>query len=220
MNNLNMNVTTQDTATQVVGNQPATNIDSQNAQALFTQEQLNSIISGRINPLNQRVQDLSSQLAQSQQLAASYLNELTGYKQRDIVTKAGVPAQFVDFVVFESNKLAVNGKSFDDAVKEYTTNNASLFGTPQMVSHPTSVSTPNIEVGTQGNVGSAQTNQVLQSNGQTGSVAQSGQSSQPIGVVPPTQVGGTFAQGGKNPTSVNNIDSEVTAFLQSRHLIK
>ena len=46
----------------------------QNTQAMFTQVQLNSIISGRINPLNQKITDLNTQLAQALQLSQSYLN--------------------------------------------------------------------------------------------------------------------------------------------------
>lgn len=190
------------------------------AQALFTQEQLNSIISQRINPLNQRLQDLSTQLAQSQQLANSYLSELNSFKQRDIVTKSGVSDMFVDFVMFEANKLAVNGKSFEEAVKEYTTSNSALFTTPQMTSQPQVVDTPSATQATQSNVGSAQTSQELQQNGQIGSDIQSGQSAQSSGVVTPTQVGGTSTQAGVNPASVNNIDSDVNAFLRQRGLIK
>lgn len=104
---------------------------AQNSQALFTQEQLNSIIQGRVNPLNQRIAEMQAQLAQAQQLSQSYLNELTGYKNKETVIAAGVPAQYADFVAFEAGKLAVNGKSFADAVKEYTTVNAQFVGVNQ-----------------------------------------------------------------------------------------
>lgn len=101
-------------------------------QAVFTQEQLNSIISGRVNPLTQKINELTAQLNQAQATSNGYLNELTGLKQRNFVSNLGIPNQMLDFVVFESNKLAVNGKSFEDAVKEYTESNKQLFGVAQM----------------------------------------------------------------------------------------
>ena len=58
--------------------QPVVNVQpAQNTQAMFTQEQLNSIISGRINPLNQKIQELNAQLAQAQQLSQSYKSKTT-----------------------------------------------------------------------------------------------------------------------------------------------
>lgn len=107
------NVQSQPTQTQVVNQGYTTQPiqSAQNSQALFTQEQLNSIIQGRVNPLNQRVQDLTNQLAQAQQLSQSYLNELQGYKNKEIVASAGVPAYMQEFVAFEAQKLAVNGKA-------------------------------------------------------------------------------------------------------------
>lgn len=104
-------------------------------QATFTQEQVNGIVQNRVNALNQKVSELTNQLAQSQQLANTYYTELNGFKQREAVINAGVPSQFVDFAVFEANKLAVNGKSFDDAVKEYVAANQQLFVIPQVQSN-------------------------------------------------------------------------------------
>lgn len=106
-------------------------VAAQNSQALFTQEQLNSIIGSRLAPVNQRVTDLTAQLGQSQQLAASYLEELNGYKQRETARAAGVPEAFISFAVFEASKLAVNGKDFATALKEFITANQGMFGAPQ-----------------------------------------------------------------------------------------
>lgn len=145
-----------------------TNQQAQNSQALFTQEQLNSIISGRINPLNQKIQELNAQLTQAQQLSQSYLNELTGFKNRESAVKAGVPAQFVDFAVFEASKLAVNGKSFDDAIKEYVASNGSLFGVSQNGGQVQPTSSPIVGQTTQGVANPAQAIQGQQAaNGST-----------------------------------------------------
>lgn len=213
----------------VVTNQPV-----QNNQALFTQEQLNNIISGRINPLNQKISELNAQLAQAQQLSQSYLNELTGFKQRDVAVKAGVPTQFVDFAVFEANKLAVNGKTFDDALKEYVASNGSLFGVSQNGSQVQPTQTPAVGQTTQGVANPAQTNQVQQTvngaqvvtqNAQVTNTQQvvANQNVQPsIGVSPQmnVQYGATSVQTAGNPANTNNIDSQVDAFLKSHNLKK
>lgn len=215
----------------VVATQPV-----QNNQALFTQEQLNSIITGRINPLNQKINDLNTQLAQAQQLSQSYLNELTGFKQRDAAVKEGVPTQFVDFAVFEANKLAVNGKSFEDAIKEYVASNGQLFGVSQNGSQvqPTPTQTPVVGQTTQVVANPAQTIQAQQTNNGVVGVVPNAQvvNTQPVvsnqnvqqsvGVVPQmnVQYGATSVQTAGNPANTNNIDSQVDAFLKSHNLKK
>lgn len=156
---------------------------TQNVQGMFTQEQLNTIISTRINPLNQKIQELTAQLAQAQQLSQSYLTELTSFKQRDVAIKAGVPAQFVDFAVFEANKLAVNGKTFEDAIKEYVASNVQLFGVAQIDGQVQQTTAPVVTPATQGVANPAQTNQVQQT---VSPVA--GQVVQGVQVNPTTQV--------------------------------
>ena len=202
----------------------------QNNQALFTQEQLNSIISGRINPLNQKINDLNTQLAQAQQLSQSYLNELTGFKQRDAAIKAGVPAQFVDFAVFEANKLAVNGKTFDDAIKEYVASNGQLFGVSQMNNQTQQTVSPAVQQVTQGVANPAQNVQTQQVVGNqvtsnvSGMAVQS--ASNPNNVQSSfntqgnVQYGATNIQSAGNPANVNNIDSQVDAFLKAHNLRK
>lgn len=230
------NVQSQPTQTQVVNQgyptqpiQPAPN-----NQALFTQEQLNSIIQGRVNPLNQRVQDLTNQLAQAQQLSQSYLNELQSYKNKEIVANAGVPAYMQEFVAFEAQKLAVNGKSFADAVKEYTQANAQLFNISQSIqsTQPTPQTIPSVgQVPSQTamqNMSVAQNQQV--NTNQPSVVAQAqGVAQNPSVITQPTvQSGqaGQVAQGSTsftgvvNPNGVNDIDSEVDAFLRKKGLKK
>lgn len=144
----NVNVNGMQIGGQVV-NQPAqqyqnTGVNTQPQGNMFTQEQLNAIIGTRVSSLNSKIQDLTSQLAAAQQLANNYASQVTNYQQRDTVVNSGVPTQFVDYVRYEASKLAVNGKSFEDAVKEFTKSNEALFS-----SQPTS---------TQGNVNPTQMN--------------------------------------------------------------
>lgn len=203
------NVQSQPTQTQVVNQgYPAQPTQSaQNSQALFTQEQLNSIIQGRVNPLNQRVQDLTNQLAQAQQLSQSYLNELQGYKNKEIVASAGVPAYMQDFVAFEAQKLAVNGKSFADAVKEYTQANAQLLNIGQSTQNtqPTPQTIPPVgQVSSQTamkNVSVAQNQQV--NTNQPSVVAQAkGITQNPSVTVQSTVQSGQVAQGVAQSPSV------------------
>lgn len=227
------NVQSQPTQTQVVNHgYPTQPIQpTQNNQALFTQEQLNSIIQGRVNPLNQRVQDLTSQLAQAQQLSQSYLNELQGYKNKEIVANAGVPAYMQEFVAFEAQKLAVNGKSFADAVKEYTTANAQLFGISQgtQSTQPTQNVIPIAgQVGSQTanqNQSVAQNQQV--NTNQPSAVAQvQGVAQNPSVPVQSTIQTGQVAQGATsftgvvNPNGVNDVDSAVDTFLRNKGIRK
>ena len=249
MTNVNgqLGVQPQQMQAQVVNTAPVqqpvvTNQQVQNNQALFTQDQLNSIISGRINPLNQKINDLNTQLAQAQQLSQSYLNELTGFKQRDAAVKAGVPSQFVDFAVFEANKLAVNGKTFEDAIKEYVASNSSLFGVSQNGSQVQTTQTPVVGQTTQVVANPAQTIQAQQTNNGVAGVTPNAQvvntqqvvanqnvqpsvsvvPQQSIGVTPQmnVQYGATSVQTAGNPANTNNIDSQVDAFLKSHNLKK
>lgn len=144
----NVNVNGMQIGGQVM-NQPAqqyqnTGVNTQPQGNMFTQEQLNAIIGTRVSSLNNKIQDLTNQLAAAQQLANNYATQVTNYQQRDTVVNSGVPAQFVDYVRYEASKLAVNGKSFEDAVKEFTKSNEALFN-----SQPAS---------TQGNVNPTQMN--------------------------------------------------------------
>ena len=230
------NVQSQSTQTQVVNQgYPTQPIQSsQNSQALFTQEQLNSIIQGRVNPLNQRVQDLTNQLAQAQQLSQSYLNELQGYKNKEIVANAGVPAYMQEFVAFEAQKLAVNGKSFADAVKEYTQANAQLFNigqgiqntqpTPQTIPSVGQVSSQtamqNMSVAQNQQVNTNQPSVVAQVQGVTQNPSVAVQSTVQTGQAGQVAQGATSFTGVVNPNGVNDIDSVVDAFLRKKGLKK
>lgn len=124
-------------------------------QGLFTQDQLNGIITGRVNPLNQKIAELTAQLNTQQQIANTYLTELTGFKQTShVVGNLKVPEQFVDYVKFEANKRAVNGKSFEDAASEFVTSNPHLFSQTSLNSQVSTLP--------QGSVATQQANQEQQ----------------------------------------------------------
>lgn len=94
-----------------------------NAQQMFTQEQVNAIVSGRVNDINTRYKTLEGQNSQLQALINQYTQEIENYKRRDTLTQLGVQSSMQEYVTFEANKLAVNGRSFDDAAKEVVSKN-------------------------------------------------------------------------------------------------
>ena len=126
------NVTpTTDNSQQTESVTPQAGAASQNSDHMFTQEQLNSIISGRINALNQKVGELSTALEKSNKLTEQYHAELEGYKRKEIALKEGISADLVDYAIFGANKLVSKDKSFEDALKEFKASNATLFGVTQ-----------------------------------------------------------------------------------------
>lgn len=126
------NVTpTTDNSQQTENVTPQVGAASQNSDHMFTQEQLNSIISGRINALNQKVGELSTALEKSNKLTEQYHAELEGYKRKEIALKEGISADLVDYAIFGANKLVSKDKSFEDALKEFKASNATLFGVTQ-----------------------------------------------------------------------------------------
>lgn len=227
----------QQVATQVV-QQPAQQTQTPQAQSasvsgsrtLFTQEQLNSIISSRINPLNQKVSDLTSQLEESQRLATSYLNELVAYRNRDSALAAGIPEQFVDYAVFEAAKLVDDNKDFGTAIKEFAATNQALFGVSTQGVQGSANTTPSVQQPT-GNSAIPPQAPLSQANASAGTVAQATQQAKLVQQVQtpqpssqqtlsqPVLTGATGIQGG-NPASFNNIDSAVDSFLKARGLRK
>ena len=140
----------------------------QSSGHMFTQEQLNSIIAGRINPLNQRVTELSNQLAKAEKLTSQYHEELESYKRKEIALKEGISADLVDYAIFGASKLVSKDKTFEVALKEFKEANGSLFGATQQASGSENGSTQTNNNGQQ-----AQGNQT--SNGQSGTVNQPNQ---------------------------------------------
>ncbi len=98
-----------------------------NVQNVFTQEQVNSIVAGRVNELNQKIVELTNLNAQLQASANQYSSELNNLRAESALMKEGVNPMMKDFVAFEVNKLAVNGKTFDTALKEFKAVNGHMF---------------------------------------------------------------------------------------------
>lgn len=154
-NNNNQNVV-QSTQTQqqvqpqvVVVSAPAANNDngkpesSVNTAKLFSQDELNAIVQSRVNNLNQKITDLNGQLAKATADASAYKAQLEGFAQKEQAVKLGIKSEFVDFAIFNANKLAVDGKTFEVALGEYAAANKALLGIPDVQDNNNQNSSPN-----------------------------------------------------------------------------
>lgn len=122
--------------------QQSSQVDAQHATvAMYDQNTVNSIVQGRINEVNAKnatqVSGLNAQISQLQEQnaalqaqASSYLTELTGLRNKATIKAAGIADQFASFAEFEISKLAVNGKSFEDATKDFVAANQAFLVSP------------------------------------------------------------------------------------------
>lgn len=126
---------------------------STNQQGLFTQEQLNLIIQSRVNPLNEKIANLSKELANAKTESANFKAQVESFAQKEQAKKLGIADEFVDFAIFNAQKLAVNGKTFEVALGEYAESNKKLLQIPDNTQGSTgngsSPSQPNTPMGIQ-----------------------------------------------------------------------
>lgn len=130
---MNQNMTQFYTPTPQVVATPTPNTPPSTVQpnpVTFTQEQVNSIVSGRLNSERTKMQTIQNELSNATAEVDSLRQQLTAYQNREVLQTSGIPAHMYDYVAFEANKLAVNGKSFADAVTEFKTAHAELFALP------------------------------------------------------------------------------------------
>lgn len=108
---------------QQSGNQ---NVNQHVDNTMFTQEQVNSIVSGRVGALNAKIAELNGLLETSQADASKFKAELDQYKQKADLAKAGIPESIADYAIFEISKLDGNGKTFAENAVEYAKANESF----------------------------------------------------------------------------------------------
>ena len=90
-----------------------------NSQRLFTQDQLNDIIAERVNVITSKYNTLNTQYEQLSKNLTTAVNELQSYKNKELATKAGVQSQFIDFVLYEANKMITDKKGIDSAIADF-----------------------------------------------------------------------------------------------------
>lgn len=124
----------QSTPQVVVVSAPATkesNGKSENA-GLFTQEQLNAIVSSRVNNLNQKVADLTQKLADANASVNTYKAQVEDYQNKEVAKSMGIADEFVEFAIFNAKKSVSDSKPFKDALKEYADANKQFLHIPEM----------------------------------------------------------------------------------------
>ena len=105
------------------GNQ---NVNQHVDTTMFTQEQVNSIVSGRVGALNAKIAELNSALETSQADATKFKAELDQYREKADLAKVGIPESSAHFATFEISKLEGNGKTFAENAIEYAKANESF----------------------------------------------------------------------------------------------
>ena len=90
-----------------------------NSQRLLTQDQVNDIVAERVNGITAKYNALNTQYEQLSKNLTTAVNELQSYKNKELATKAGVQSQFVDFVLYEANKMTTDKKGIESAIADF-----------------------------------------------------------------------------------------------------
>lgn len=115
--------------TNVTGNEASnTQGSSGNSQALFTQADVDGIVSGRVNAEKAKYTDLQTKYDGVVKELSTYKAQLEGIKRDSALAEAGIPKQYRDYISFEANKLVNDKTSFEEAVNTVIKANGQLFG--------------------------------------------------------------------------------------------
>lgn len=106
--------------------QPQQTTPNQSNVGLFTQEQVNAIVSGRVSQLNAKISEMTKTIETLTADTESYKTKIADYETSSALTKAGIPENLTDYVKFEVGKLSSNGKSFADNLNDYVKANQSF----------------------------------------------------------------------------------------------
>ena len=104
--------------TQVQQTQQTAQVQN-NSQRLLTQDQVNDIVAERVNGITAKYNALNTQYEQLSKNLTTAVNELQSYKNKELATKAGVQSQFIDFVLYEANKMTTDKKGIDSAIADF-----------------------------------------------------------------------------------------------------
>lgn len=177
----------------VIVQQPATQNSSAKPEApakLFSQEELNAIVSSRVNSLNNKVSDLTKQLGEAQASVNQYKAQVEEYQNKESAKALGIADEYLEFAIFNAKKGVTDTKTFADALKEYAEANKQFLHIPEQP---------------------AGNNQQNANKGQTNNQPDS-QGSQPA----PQSVRNLNTNGGQAQN--NSVESSVEAFLKARGL--
>lgn len=102
--------------TQVQQTQQTAQVQN-NSQRLLTQ--VNDIVAERVNGMTAKYNALNTQYEQLSKNLTTAVNELQTYKNKELATKAGVQSQFVDFVLYEAEKMTTDKKGIESAIADF-----------------------------------------------------------------------------------------------------
>ena len=80
---------------------------------------MNDIVADRVNETNNKYNVLKTQYETLSKNLTAAVNELQTYKNRELAEKAGIKSQFIDFALYEAQKLTTDKKSIDVAITEF-----------------------------------------------------------------------------------------------------
>lgn len=115
--------------TNVTGNEASnTQGSSGSNHALFTQADVDGIVSGRVNAEKVKYTELQTKYDDAVKELGTYKAQLEGIKRDSALAEAGIPKQYRDYISFEANKLVNDKTSFEEAVNTVIKANGQLFG--------------------------------------------------------------------------------------------
>lgn len=129
--------------TQVQQTQQTAQVQN-NSQRLLTQDQVNDIVAERVNGMTAKYNALNTQYEQLSKNLTTAVNELQTYKNKELATKAGVQSQFVDFVLYEAEKMTTDKKGIESAIADFVKAN------PYVTSNVTTENNTNNKTNTTG----------------------------------------------------------------------
>lgn len=95
---------------------------------MFTQSELNAIIQDRVKGYKVQIDELSGKTKALQDSLNDMTSKYNNLEQSNSLIQLGVSEDYKDFVLFKAEKLAVNGKSLQDAIKEVVDSNKKMLG--------------------------------------------------------------------------------------------
>lgn len=101
---------------------------SGNNPALFTQADVDGIVSGRVNAEKAKYNDLQTKYDGVVKELNTYKTQLEGIKRDSALAEAGIQKQYRDYISFEANKLVNDKTTFEEAVNTVIKANSQLLG--------------------------------------------------------------------------------------------
>lgn len=97
-------------------------------QALFTQADVDGVVSGRVNAEKAKYTNLQTKYDDAMKELGVFKSQLESSKRESALAEAGIQKQYRDYISFEANKLVNEQTTFEEAVNTVIKANGQLFG--------------------------------------------------------------------------------------------